>query len=93
MIVVQIHSGLGNQLFMYAAARALAHKHNTRLYLDVDTDCKEGVDVGRYIGHSFQLDKFNIKAEVPEDPDAKGGTSSPKGTGTPKGSKPPAGGK
>lgn len=63
MIVVQIHSGLGNQLFMYAAARALAHKHNTRLYLDVDTDCKEGVDVGRYIGHSFQLDKFNIKAD------------------------------
>lgn len=64
MIVVQIHSGLGNQLFMYAAARALAYKHGTSLFLDVDTDCKEGVDVGSYVGHSFQLDKFNIKAEL-----------------------------
>ena len=63
MIVVQIHSGLGNQMFMYAAARALAHRHNTALYLDVDTDCSEGVNTGRYVGHSFQLDKFNIKAE------------------------------
>jgi hypothetical protein len=65
MIVVQIHSGLGNQLFMYAAARALAHKHGTGLYLDVDTDCRNGVDTGHYVGHSFQLDKFNIKAEYP----------------------------
>lgn len=63
MIVVQIHSGLGNQLFMYAAARALASKRGTELFLDVDTDCKEGVDVGSYVGHSFQLHKFNIKAE------------------------------
>jgi hypothetical protein len=63
MIVVQIHSGLGNQLFMYAAARALAYKRQTDLYLDVDTDCREGVDVGHYVGHSFQLDKFNIKAK------------------------------
>lgn len=65
MIVVQIHSGLGNQLFMYAAARALAHKHNTSLYLDVDTDCRNGVDHGQYVGHSFQLDKFNIAAHYP----------------------------
>ena len=65
MIVVQIHSGLGNQLFMYAAARALAHKHNTGLYLDVDTDCRNGVDHGQYVGHSFQLDKFNIVADYP----------------------------
>jgi hypothetical protein len=63
MIVVQIHSGLGNQLFMYAAARALAYKRNTALYLDVDTDCKEGVDFGNYVGHSFQLDNFNITAD------------------------------
>lgn len=62
MIVVQIHSGLGNQMFMYAAAYALAHKHDTELYLDVDTDCREGVNFGSYVGHSFQLDKFNISA-------------------------------
>ncbi|HJV50552.1 MAG TPA: alpha-1,2-fucosyltransferase [Noviherbaspirillum sp.] len=65
MIVVQIHSGLGNQLFMYAAARALARKHGTGLYLDVDTDCRNGVDHGQYVGHSFQLDKFNIDALYP----------------------------
>lgn len=65
MIVVQIHSGLGNQLFMYAAARALAHKHNTSLYLDVDTDCRDGRNFGEYVGHSFQLDKFDIKADYP----------------------------
>lgn len=62
MIVVQIHSGLGNQMFMYAAARALAARRHTDLYLDVDTDCKEGRDIGHYVGHSFQLDKFNIRA-------------------------------
>ncbi|RZI44107.1 alpha-1,2-fucosyltransferase [Herbaspirillum sp. HC18] len=62
MIVVQIHSGLGNQMFMYAAARALAQRRNTALYLDVDTDCKHGVDLGHYVGHSFQLDRFNIRA-------------------------------
>lgn len=63
MIVVQIHSGLGNQLFMYAAARALAERHRTHVYLDVDTDCREGRNFGEYVGHSFQLDKFNIKAD------------------------------
>ena len=62
MIVVQIHSGLGNQLFMYAAARALAERRGTELYLDIDTDCRHGVDTGQYVGHSFQLDKFRIKA-------------------------------
>lgn len=67
MIVVQIHSGLGNQLFMYAAARALAQRRNTGLYLDVDTDCRNGVDTGQYVGHSFQLDKFRIKADCLND--------------------------
>jgi hypothetical protein len=65
MIILQIHSGLGNQMFMYAAARALAHKRGTTLYLDVDTDCKEGNDTGHYVGHSFQLDRFNIQADYP----------------------------
>ena len=49
-------------MFMYAAARALACKRNTELYLDVDTDCREGGNHGAYVGHSFQLDKFNINA-------------------------------
>jgi len=34
MITVEIAGGLGNQMFMYAAGRALSLKHNTRLILD-----------------------------------------------------------
>ena len=35
MIIVTIIGGLGNQLFQYAAGRAVALKHNTRLRLDL----------------------------------------------------------
>ena len=56
MIVLEINSGLGNQMFMYAASKALALKHNTKLYLDVDVACKDGYGIGQ----TFQLDKFNI---------------------------------
>lgn len=35
MIVVQLIGGLGNQLFQYAAGRALAEHHRTKLVLDV----------------------------------------------------------
>ena len=35
MIIVHIGGGIGNQLFMYAAARRLAHKLNTELKLDI----------------------------------------------------------
>jgi hypothetical protein len=35
MIVVQLKGGLGNQLFQYAAGKALAIKHGAQLYLDV----------------------------------------------------------
>jgi len=52
-------SGLGNQMFKYAAARALAHKHNTDLYLNVDVACAEGYGIGQ----TFQLHKFNISAD------------------------------
>ena len=58
MIVLEVDSGLGNQMFKYASARALAHKHNTELYLNVDVACSEGYGIGQ----TFQLDKFNISA-------------------------------
>lgn len=35
MVIVQIHSGLGNQMFQYAAGRALAAKLGTSLKLDL----------------------------------------------------------
>lgn len=37
MIVVQLTGGLGNQLFQYAAAKALAMHHKTELLLDVSS--------------------------------------------------------
>jgi hypothetical protein len=58
LIVLEIDSGLGNQMFKYAAAMALAHKHNTDLYLNVDIACIEGYGIGQ----TFQLDKFDITA-------------------------------
>lgn len=36
MIIVKIHGGLGNQLFQYAAGRALAHSLNLNLKIDID---------------------------------------------------------
>lgn len=35
MIVTELNGGLGNQMFQYAAARRLAHLHETQLKLDV----------------------------------------------------------
>ncbi|MGL4596196.1 MAG: alpha-1,2-fucosyltransferase, partial [Bacteroidia bacterium] len=34
MILVKIRGGLSNQLFQYACARALAHRHKTRVVID-----------------------------------------------------------
>ncbi|HEY0848091.1 MAG TPA: alpha-1,2-fucosyltransferase [Noviherbaspirillum sp.] len=51
-------------MFMYAAARALAEKRRADLYLDVDTDCMNGINHGQFVGHSFQLDKFRIRATL-----------------------------
>jgi len=45
-------------MFQYAAAKALAYKNNTKLYLNVDFACLDGYGVG----HNYQLDKFNISA-------------------------------
>lgn len=64
MIVVQIHDGLGNQMFIYAAARALGQKNRTSLYLDVDADCRDSADGCASGSYSFQLNRFNISASM-----------------------------
>lgn len=55
MIITSLIGGVGNQLFEYAAGRALAHKHGTQLKLDTYS-----------LDRSFRtycLDNFNIVAE------------------------------
>lgn len=56
MIAVNLIGGLGNQMFQYATARALAEKHKTNVLLDTRT-------LNEYQLHKHaSLEKFNIKA-------------------------------
>ena len=59
-IECRIKGGLGNQLFMYSAARRLALKNNALLILDV----KSGFEKDFTYKRSYQLDKFAIKCEI-----------------------------
>ena len=55
MLIVQLSGGLGNQLFQYAAGRALALRRGEPVWLDT---CS-------YVGHAgrvYALDQFHIKA-------------------------------
>jgi hypothetical protein len=58
---VRVHGGLGNQLFQYAAGRALADRTGTKLRLDA---CYFGVEKLR----SFELENFKIRAAVVREP-------------------------
>lgn len=62
-VVAIVKGGLGNQMFIYAAARALALRTGRRLYLDT----RRGYLADGY-GRSYRLDRFPIAAEeMPED--------------------------
>ncbi len=58
MIIARIRGGLGNQLFQYAAARALAWKKGEPLKLDLYTYDTKGQS------RTFGLNQFNIDAGV-----------------------------
>lgn len=50
--------GLGNQMFQYAAARALAEKHGSQVHLDLSWfDTAHLVDAPRH----YELDRFSLK--------------------------------
>ena len=53
MIIIRIHGGLGNQLFQYAAAKALAERHGTTLKLHVTSFAGDTL-------RNFDLAKLNI---------------------------------
>lgn len=62
-VIAIVKGGLGNQLFIYAAARALALRTGRSLYLDT-TRGYTNDDYGR----SYRLDRFPIKVEpMPEE--------------------------
>ena len=57
MIIARVRGGLGNQLFQYAAAKALAVQHNTQLKLDLYYFTKHPY-------RTFDLDKFKLPLEI-----------------------------
>ena len=65
MIVVKLMGGLGNQLFQYAAGRALALKHQTELKLDLSLLNADPKNV--YTKRELELHVFNITASIASD--------------------------
>lgn len=59
-LIVRIFGGIGNQIFIYAAARRLSLKNNTKLVLD---DVSGFVFDDQYMRY-YQLDKFNINSRT-----------------------------
>lgn len=51
MIISRVNGGLGNQMFQYSIARALAIEYKTEVFLDLQ-------DYSKSLGHPFALDKF-----------------------------------
>jgi len=64
MIIVRLLGGLGNQMFQYAAGRALAARHGTALKLDLSA-------FRAYPLRSFRLQHFRIEATLAEAADVE----------------------
>lgn len=65
MIFVQLSGGLGNQLFQYAAAKALAEKNRTELMLDISELKKEKKSI---TSRGFELSNFNCHINISRPP-------------------------
>ncbi len=62
MIVAKLMGGLGNQMFQYSAARALALRNRTSVYLDLSFLQKD--PGGQYTPRNFELDQLCGKFEI-----------------------------
>jgi hypothetical protein len=65
MIFVQLNGGLGNQLFQYAAGKALAMKNNTELLLDLSLLGKANKSI---TPRNFELHNFKYQAKITNPP-------------------------
>ena len=61
-LIVRIAQGLGNQLFMYANAYALAKTYNYELYIDNTSAYFKKKNMNR----NYELDNFLIKSNIVE---------------------------
>lgn len=57
MIITRVNGGLGNQMFQYAIAKALAIEFKTDIFLDLQ-------DYENSNGHPFALDKFTTQFRI-----------------------------
>jgi hypothetical protein len=57
VVIVQLIGGLGNQLFQYAAGRAIAHRRNVPLKLDISK-------YQNYPLRKYALNDFNVAASI-----------------------------
>lgn len=64
MVIVKVMAGLGNQMFQYASARAIAIQKNTDLYLD--TKSYSNIAPGDTL-RKYELSVYNIKASIATD--------------------------
>lgn len=55
-VYVCLAGGLGNQLFMYAAGKALAYRNNTKFFLDTESGFRDDLRYQR----KYSLDIFNV---------------------------------
>ena len=63
-LIVRLAEGLGNQLFMYAHSFALSKKINYKFFIDNESAYFKKKDFRKY-----ELDNFNISAEIVENKD------------------------
>ena len=59
MVIAHLIGGLGNQMFQYAAARALAAKRNTSVLLDISSfdsyTLHQGFELNRIFSGNFNI--------------------------------------
>jgi hypothetical protein len=63
MIIVKLMGGLGNQMFQYAAGRALSLKNNCELKLDLSFLQDKQNKPADFVFRDYDLDMFNLKVD------------------------------